>query len=1055
MKLSEVAISRPVFTTMMMLALLVLGIFSWSDLSVDMYPKVDFPFVTVVTIYKGGSAETIETEVSKKIEDVVNQISGVRNITSQSREGYSLIFIEFELEKSGFEASNEVREKVAQIRRDLPDEADEPVISQYDPESAPIISVAISGRRPAKEITEFVKNNIKKRLESISGVGSVKLVGGAEREIEVELNPYRMESYGVTISDVQNAVTAANLEIPGGRIDESSREYLVRVMGRVDRVSQFRTVIVKNHKGTPVYLSDIATITDSTVEARSLSRYNGETAVSLTISKQSGTNTVELADKARAVLAQLQKEVPPDIRIKIVNDDSTFIRDSIHEIMFNIQMGMLLAIVVLFLFLLDLRPTIISAFSIPLSLIATFTIMKLLGFTINMLTLLGLSLAVGILIDDAIVVIENIYRHIDAGESPRKAALAATNEIGLAVMATTFSIVVVFVPVAFMQGIIGRFFYQFGMSVAFAVVISLFVAFTLTPMLSARWLKSVGGHSDSPQNRKYSGPLAGLWSGIMTVLGLWDRVFDALKPAYHSLLGKSLKARWLVVLVAIASIAFAFYIIAFTGLIGSEFMAETDQGKLTVEVNTPPGTTLAETSSRMAQMEVVIKGLPEVVSTYVTIGSGDNPVTMGSILVELVDRSQRALSARQLTDSIRILLTSIPGAKIAVGSGHSHGGSSSKPVEISIRGTDLDEIASLTRQVQRIAQQVPGTVDVDNTLEEGKPELHIAIDRKQADDLGLSLAAIPMTVRALVEGDAVTQFKEGTEEYDVNVRLAEEFRRSADDIGHILITSSKELPDGSKMLVPVNRVAQFNKTAEIGQFNHLNRQREARVNCNVGYGSFSGTVTSQIMTKVAELQLPPGYLIEPVGTAEIQAESFQNIFRSLALAVIFIYLLLASQYESFVDPFSIMLSLPLSLVGAILGLIGSSFSVMSLIGIVLLMGLVTKNAILLIDFVKQQRAKGVSRTEAILIAGPIRLRPILMTTFAMVFGMMPLALGLGPGAELRAPMARAVIGGIISSTLLTLVVVPVVYTLLDDLVGLFKRRKPATVATKEGTPIGA
>ncbi|MBI5266887.1 MAG: efflux RND transporter permease subunit [candidate division Zixibacteria bacterium] len=1044
MKLSEVAINRPVFTTMMMLALLVMGLFSWSELSVEMFPKVDFPFVTVTTIYPGGSAETIETDVSKKIEDAANQISGVRNVYSQSREGYSLVFCEFNLEKDGFEASNEVREKVAQIRANLPDDIEEPVVSQYDPESEPIMSVAISGRRSLRDITEFTKNKIKKRLETISGVGSVNLVGGSEREIQVRLNPYKMEALGITPQDVQFALAAANVEIPGGRISESSREYLVRLKGRLERVTQFNQVIVKNKEGVPILLHDIAVIADTTAEARSLSRYNGETAVSLTISKQSGANTVEMADQARSLLAELQREIPPDIKIKIVDDNSTFIKDSIHEIMFNIRFGMFLAIVVLFLFLLDIRPTLISGFSIPISLIATFTLMKILGFTINFMTLLGLSLAVGILIDDAIVVIENIYRHIALGEPPMKAAYKATQEIGLAVMATTFSIVVVFVPVAFMQGIIGRFFYQFGMSVAFAVVISLFVAFTLTPMLSARWLRHGGG-------KGHDDPAYVSRNPVMHLLGLWNRLFEAFKPTYVRLLTGALRTRWLVVLIAIISVALAVVVAQF---VGKEFITESDQNRIVVSVDTPPGTTLDQTSDRIAQIEHTVRTLKEVTSTYVRIGGGNAPINSGSVLVGLVDKSERKLSAQQFMDSVRILVHDIPGAKISVGSGESHGGSSSKPVEISIQGEDRGEITRLTRQVQKIMSVVPGATDVDNTLEEGKPELQVTVDRKQADDLGLSLLTIPLTVRTMVEGEVVTRFKEGNEEYDVRMQLDEPFRQSADDIGRIRVLGNKELSDGSKLIVPLNQVAQIRKTTAIGQYNRLNRQPEARVNCNVLTGAFAGTVADQVLTESAKIQLPPGYRIGPIGTAQIMAESFSNIFKALILSVIFIYLLLASQYESFVDPLSIMLSLPLSLVGAILGLVGSSFSIMSLIGIVMLMGLVTKNAILLIDFVKQKRAEGMDRTEAILIAGPIRLRPILMTTFAMVFGMAPLALGLGPGAEFRAPMARAVIGGIISSTLLTLVVVPVVYTIIEDFFGLFKRKKTARHAG-QGGPVGA
>ncbi|MCM2272278.1 MAG: efflux RND transporter permease subunit, partial [candidate division Zixibacteria bacterium] len=464
MKLSDVSIQRPVFVTMMMLALVVLGYFSWTGLSVDMMPDVDFPFTVVQTIYPGASAESMETDVSKKIEDAVNQISGVRHIISQSREGYSLVVVEFNLEKDGMEATNDVREKIAGIRNDLPDDIEEPIVSQYDPTAQPIISIAISGKRTPKDITEIAKNRIKKRLESVKGVGAVNLIGGSEREILISLDPYKMESKQITTSAVHGAIQSANLEIPGGRVDESSREYLVRVMGRLERVVDFENVIVKSTDGVPIYLRDIATVHDTTVEQRSLARLDGKPAVALSIVKQSGANTVEIAEGVDKVLADLAAELPPDIQLTKVEDNSIFIKDSIHEIQFNIGYGMLLAVIVIFLFLLDLRPTIIAGLSIPISLVATFTIMKLLGFTINVLTLLGLSLAVGILIDDAIVVMENIYRHIHLGQKPMQAAFRATKEIGLAVMATTFSIVVVFVPVAFMEGLVGRFFYQFGMT---------------------------------------------------------------------------------------------------------------------------------------------------------------------------------------------------------------------------------------------------------------------------------------------------------------------------------------------------------------------------------------------------------------------------------------------------------------------------------------------------------------------------------------------------------------------------------------------------------------
>jgi HAE1 family hydrophobic/amphiphilic exporter-1 len=1038
MKLAEVSIKRPVFATMMICALLVLGIFSYTELSVNLFPEVDFPIATVMTIYPGASAETVESEVTKKIEDAVNEVSGIRHITSKSREGFSLVIIEFELERKGIEATQDVREKIARIRTELPQDIEEPVVSQFDPTARPIISLAVSGKRSPRDITELVKNVIQKRLESIPGVGRVTIIGGQEREILVALDPVKMEAHGIAVEQVKGAIAAANLEIPGGRVNEASREYTVRVTGRLLDVGQFNDIIIKHQNGTPIYLKDIAVVSDTVKEQRSLARYNGRPAVSVSVVKQSGANTVDVAHRVKEVIADLEEELPPDIRIEVVNDDSIFIEDSIHEILFNIRFGTLLAVIVIFLFLLDFRPTIITGLSIPISIIATFTLMKFLGFTINFMTLLGLSLAVGILIDDAIVVIENIYRHMSEGKSAMEAALSGTKEIGLAVMATTFSIVVVFVPVAFMSGIVGRFFYQFGMSVAFAVLISLFVAFTLTPMLSSRYLERKGALSD---RRGIIGAVArfinSIWQPILKIISRWNAFFEAIKPHYTALLSGALKKRWLVVVIAVLSFVGALGLARF---VGTEFITETDRGKFAIDIDTPPGTDLRETSRRFAQVEQIVTRLSEVTATYVTIGAGNDPVTKGRILVRLVDKGDRALSVWQIMDSVRVLLQEVPGIKYAVGRAEAEGGRE-KPIEISIRGSDMAVLTRLTHQVEEIFHQTPGATDIDNTLQEGKPELRIDVDRTLAADLGLNLASVAMTVRSLIEGEVVTRYKESDEEYDVRIRLDEPFRDSKEDVGRILIRSNKDAEGGGMLLVPIRRVARLTRLSAIGEYNRYDRQREVRVNANVLAGAFAGTVTSRIEERLSELDLPPGYKIAPVGTAELMRESFTNILKALALSVIFIYLLLASLYESFVDPFSIMLSLPLSLIGAIIGLQGSSFSIISLIGIVLLMGLVTKNAILLIDFVKQQRRQGVSRFDAILFAGPVRLRPILMTTFAMVFGMLPLALGIGPGAELRAPMARAAIGGIISSTLLTLVVVPVVYTLIEDFVDLLRGRR--------------
>ncbi|MDH4035344.1 MAG: efflux RND transporter permease subunit, partial [candidate division Zixibacteria bacterium] len=950
MKLSDVSVKRPVFATMMIGALLVLGLFSYIELPVEMFPEVDFPIVVVQTVYPGASAEAVETEVTRKIEEAINQINGVRHIQSSSREGYSLQVVEFLLEVDGTIASQDIREKVAGIRVTLPEDIEEPVVGQYDPDAEAIMSLALSGSRSPREITQLAKDVIKPRLEPISGIGAVQLIGGSDREIRIFLDPDMMEAYGVTVGNVRQAVVASNLEVPGGRVEESSREYLVRLQGRVTQVAQFDSVIVKNSNGTPIYLSDLARVVDTIAEQRSLSRFNGRSAIGINIVKQSGANIVQMAARTREAISELQGELPPDIDIRIVNDNSTFIEDSIHEILTNIQIGTILAVLVIFLFLLDSRPTLITGLSIPISIIGTFTAMRFLGFSINFMTLLGLSLAVGILIDDAIVVVENIYRHLDEGKSPFQAALGGTKEIGLAVSATTFAIVVVFLPVAFMEGIVGRFFYQFGMTVAFAVLISLFVAFSLTPMLSSRMLKS-NSQPGSHDPAAAASPIRRLWIAIRRVLNLWNKGFDLLKPGYRALLAFSLRQRWLVMLVAVGAFAAA---IMLAGQLGSEFIPETDEGRMYVTINTPPGTDLNQTSQRFELVEEMLNGFDEVTATFVKIGGGNTPVTEGAILVRLTDAAERELSAIQLMDSVRSLMGSMPGIKYSVSKESGEGGHG-KPIEISIRGDDLEELSRLVHEVQSIARTVPGCTDIDNTMEEGKPEVRIDVDRQAADDLGLDLQAISMTVRSLVEGDVVTRFKEGDEEYDVRIQLDQPFRNSVAQLGRIRVESETELPGGDKLQVPLDRVATLTRQTDIGEYNRYDRKREVRVNANALAGAFSGTIAATIIDSAATMQLPPGYEVGGVGTQEFMEESFTNIIKALLLAVVFIYLLLASQYESFFDPVSIMVSLPLSLVGAILGLLAfqSSLSIMSMIGIVMLMGLVTKNAILLIESGKE------------------------------------------------------------------------------------------------------
>jgi hydrophobe/amphiphile efflux-1 (HAE1) family protein len=1032
MILADVSIRRPVFAVMMILALLVLGLTSFFRLDVDLWPDIDFPFVVVTTVYPGAGAEAVETDVTEKIEDAVNAIEGLKDITSTSREGLSQVLLRFELEMDGKEKAMDVREVVAANRDQLPQDIEEPVIQRFDPAQQPIMSIVVSADRNPRELTSLAKNKIKKRLEAKRGVGSVELVGGYEREIQVNLDIDQLAAYELSPYDVQNAIAAQNLEIPGGKVNEGGKEFLVKTMGRFSDLDQLRNLVIKVPQGKFVRLQDVADVVDGVEERKSLSRLNGRSAVALNIFKQSGGNTVETADLVYDELDVLREEIPSDIELVIARDNSSFTRDAVHDVEIAMIYGSILAVLVIFLFLTDLRPTIISGIAIPTSIIATFTFMNAIGFTLNYMTLLGLSLAVGLLIDDAIVVIENIYRHVEMGKPARTAAGDATSEIGLAVTATTFSIMVVFLPVAYMKGIVGRFFFSFGMTVAFAVLVSLFVAFTLTPMLSSVFLKR-------EKSRK------GSRNPIFIVTNIWNAVFGGINSRYRGILAWALKHRFLTLL--FATVAFIGGLMLYP-LIGFEFMPQTDQGEVYVSFETAPGTHIDETERIVSQMEDIVEKHDIVTDVFSVIGGQAIPTSKGSILIKLIPKNDRGVSAIQFAQQLRNELREVPGAKTSVGVQPSESTHEGAPVAYSVTGEREERLIPYTERLLDIVRSTPGTVDIDNTLSKGTPELRIDVDRDKVADLGLSMQQIGSAVRLMVEGNVVSRYKDEDEEYDIRLRLDESDRNVTSSLKKFLIPSNKEIEGLDNFYVPLSRVASLQKWGGSAEKIRFNRQREYRVTANV-FGRFSGNVRQDIETQFAEMDLAPGYSIAPVGEGEYQKESFNYMFEALFLSIVFIYLLLASQFNHFLDPLSIMASLPLSLVGAFLGLLmfGSSISIISLIGVIMLMGLVTKNSILLVDFAKQAMEKGATRTEALLQAGPIRFRPIMMTAFSMIFGLMPLALAIGPGAELRAPIARVVIGGLLSSTFLTLIVIPVVYTVFDDIgryLGGKRRKEPGT-----------
>jgi hydrophobe/amphiphile efflux-1 (HAE1) family protein len=1028
MKLADVSIKRPVFATMMIFALIVLGLFSYMKLNVDLYPDIDIPFVVVTTALPGAGPEQIETDVTKKIEDAVNPVAGVDYIQSTSQENLSLVIIAFKLEVDGKSAAQDVREKIAAIRANLPTEIKDPVIQRYDAQSFPIFSLTVSGNKSPKDITTFTKDVVKKRLENIPGVGSVDLVGGAEKEVQVEIDASRLQAYNLSVQDVINGVGSQNVEIPGGNLTEGSRQLLLRTMGKYKNVEDFNKVIVATPMGKPVYLSDIGRVFDGIKEPTSLTRVNGKIAVGLNVIKQSGSNTVKVAKEVNRQLELLNKELPPDVKINIAQDNSIYIKDSVNDVLFDIVYGGLLAVIVIYLFLANFRATIISALALPSSIIASFIIMFALNFTLNMMSLLALSLAVGLLIDDAIVVIENIYRHMNQGETAMEAAMSASSEIGLAVMATTFTIVAVFVPVAFMPGIVGRFFYQFGITVSVAVLVSLFVAFTLTPMLSSKWL------------RKEDEALKLSSNWFTNILYYFNHFFELLNAKYGRALKWSLLHRKTVVFCSIGIFVFSFMLM---GLLGTQFFPETDQNQFTVTVNAAPGSSLEQTSNICARIENILNKRKEIVTILTTIGSGNDPITKGNILAKLVHKKERKLSDKEIIKQLRSQFKDIPGAEIGFLTVGGPGGND-KPISISVRGDDQNKLTILADKVENIIKSTKGTVDVTNSLELSKPEVRIKVNREKASDLGINPLLLASTVRSLVDGYVATQFQEGDEQVDVRVRLKQDNRTDLNDINMLTVKSTKKIGN-LDFLVPLSDVADISQGLGPSQIKRYSRQKEIRVSANLS-GALLGNALGDIAKETSKLNLEPGYSINVVGQGQMQSDAFANMILTLVLSIIFVYIVLAAQFDSFVHPFSIMLALPMSIIGAVMFLLifGSAMSVIAIVGIIMLMGLVTKNGILLVDYTNVLRDRGLTRFDALLKAGPTRLRPILMTTLAMIFGMMPVALGLGEGAEFRAPMGQAVIGGLITSTLLTLFIVPVVYSILDDLgekniLGIFKR----------------
>jgi len=1023
MFLSNLSIKRPIFATVMMLVLVTLGIFSYRRLAIDMFPDVEIPVVSIVTKFPGSSPETVEREVSKRIEEAVNPISGVKHVMSTSRESVSSVVIMFHLEVKLNDVVQEVRAKVSAIRGILPQGIEEPIIQKLDFAAFPVVSLAVrSENLSPRDLTTLVEKKVKRRFENISGVGKIDLVGPAKREVNVDINPDRLEALGMGVDEVIAGLQSENVNTPLGRLNRGGTEYPLRISGKPDAVEQFKTMVVARRGGRPIPLAEVAQIRDGIEEQRSLALVNGIPSLGLNILKQSGANTVGVVDRVKKEIEVIQKELPPGTRVEMVRDASVMIRDSVRDVEETLILGGFLTILIVFCFLNSWRSTVITGLTLPISVISSFTVMNFMGMTLNVLTLMALSLAIGMLIDDAIVVRENIVRHLERGEDHFTAAREGTSEIGLAVLATTLSVIAVFVPVAFMKGIVGRFFFQFGITVAFAVLVSLFVSFTLDPMLSSRWV-------DPDVERK------GKRHFLARILDHFNHWFDRTADGYRLVIGWALDHRKTVLFVATA--AFFAGLSAF-GVLQTEFFPNYDQGEFQLNFKSAPDASLEETKNRLAVVQAALKEVPEVQHAYATIGAGDTgTVRDASVFVKLKERKERKRNQEDIQRDLRNQIEKIPGILPAIlEAGRMD---NQKPLVINVRGEEIALLKKYAAELKKEIYKIPGIVDLEVTLEQDIPEFRLSVDRERAVDAGIMTGDIVRTVGALVGGQAVSTYEdEDGDAVNVRVRLPLTLRQDPGQVERLRLAVHR--PNALPALVPLGSVVSYGMSTTPLEINRQDLTRQVVITANLDNLPL-GTAVKKVEKAARQLKMAPGYRVVFSGEAEDMAESFGYMAEALLLAIIFVYLILAAQFESFIDPLAIMFSLPLSIVGmaGMLFLTGDTVNIMSLIGLIMLMGLVTKNAILLVDFTKTLRLRGMSRREALINAGRTRLRPILMTTLAMMFGMLPLALALGQGAEMRAPMARAVIGGLITSTLLTLLVVPVVYTVLDDFGGWVRR----------------
>ncbi|MEQ1605047.1 MAG: efflux RND transporter permease subunit [Pyrinomonadaceae bacterium] len=1028
--LAEICVKRPVFATMLIMSLVVVGAFSFTNLGVDLFPKIDFPTITITVVNPGASPQEIETEITDKVEEAVNTISGIDELRSTSIEGISQVFVAFVLEKDVNVAAQEVENRVQTVIPNLPETAKQPTVQKLDTDAAPVLRISISAPTSLREVTEIAKDRVKERIESVNGVGQITIIGGQERQINVWVDPDKMRSYNVTPAEVSGALRIQNMEFPSGRIDKGQTETAVRTVGKIQKPEQFDDVVVATRGTYQVKVKDLGYTEDGGAELRSEARLNGQPAVTLIVSKQSGQNTVAVAREIKARLKEIELTLPKGFQMRVIGDNSIFIENSLRAIEEHLVLGSILASIVVFLFLWNFRATFIAALAIPTSIISTFALVYAMGYTLNSITMLSLTLMVGIVIDDAIVVLENIYRFVEEkGMNPFQAAIEGTREIGLAVLATTLSLMAVFVPIGFMQGIVGRFMSSFGLTASFAVGVSLIVSFTLTPMLAARLIRQ---HKKKPETNleKVKGDAANELEKNDSHYTGWFRRVDLV---YAWMLRFSMGHRWviltLVVLVFLSIVPLFMFV-------GKNFLPVDDQSQFEISVRTPEGTSLSASSQAFERIASEIRKMNGVTDTLATVGGGQQQVVnAGTIYVKLSNVGTRAKSQEMMMAEARDVLAKFPPdlrTSVQIVQAFSGGGFRNANVQFLISGPDIKVLEEASQKILAKMKTIPDAVDVDTTLISGKPELQLEVDRDTAADLGVRVGDVSQALNTLVAGQEATTFNAGSDQYDVYVRAINSFRTSEEGLKRLIVPSAKV------GWVTLDRVVKSKPGTGPSAIDRTNRQKQVTLLANTKPGGSAASITSAIDSYVKELQLPVGYRTGYVGQSKEMGKAGFYFLLAFMLSFIFMYIVLAAQFESFIHPVTILLTLPLSIPFGIFSLLvmGQTVNIFSGLGLLLLFGVVKKNAILQIDHTNHLRSQGMSRYDAIIQANRDRLRPILMTTIALVAGMIPLVVSTGAGSGTNRSIGVLVVGGQSMCLLLTLLAVPVFYSIFDDLAEL-------------------